>query len=218
MDQFVSLFGRKNTALFLDCEDLSFKHIPVTLDKDALCLLVYDTGVKRKLVSSEYNLRRKESSEALSHLRSSSSKLYKDLTLEDLMEKREGLTNTLFKRAHHVISENQRVKKAVQALAEEDFTALGDILFRSHESLKNDYDVSCPELDLLYEIGKTSPGCMGARMTGAGFGGSGIALLKIRHLDDFKKKMLEAAAEKGYCIPMFHEVKIDDGAVVYRLH
>lgn len=214
MDQFVALYGKKNNALFLDCEDLSFSLIPVDFEKHKLCLLVYDTGVKRKLASSEYNLRRKETAKALNYLRSARSKSYKDLTLENLAGKKEEMGNLLFKRARHVITENRRVETAVQALNDENFSLLGDILFRSHESLKSDYEVSCPELDLLYEIGKTSPECLGARMTGAGFGGSGIAVVKKENVAGFKEKMLKAAQKRGYCIPTFHEVKIGDGAFV----
>jgi galactokinase len=105
----------------------------------------------------------------------------------------------------------------VEAIQRDDFFSLGDLLFRSHESLRDDYQVSCPELDLLHDIGKGFDGCLGARLVGAGFGGSGIALLERRAMADFRKKMLAEAAVRGFARPEFHEISIGEGANVSRL-
>jgi galactokinase len=118
----------------------------------------------------------------------------------------------LYRRARHVISENERVQKAKQALQNDDFLTLGQLLFQSHVSLRDDYEVSCPELDLLYEFGLEFSGCLGSRLTGAGFGGSGIALVKKKDADVFIREILDLAQKKGYRIPRVFPVKIDKGA------
>jgi galactokinase len=125
--------------------------------------------------------------------------------------------DTPFRRARHVITENGRVRQAVEALRQDEFRLLGDLLFRSHQSLRDDYEVSCPELDLLHDFGRDFTGCLGARLVGAGFGGSGIALLEKQTMEDFRKGMSAAAAERGFPGPEFHEVTIGEGASVSRL-
>jgi galactokinase len=213
MDQFVSVFGKKDKAVFLDCETLVYEYIPLCLEKEGLGILVYDTKVPRNLASSSYNTRRAEASEALAKLRESGARTYKDITLSLLDEKKEKLGATLHKRARHVVTENARVKKAIQALCDTDFHELGRLLFQSHESLRDDYQVSCPELDLLYEWGKRSPSCLGARLTGAGFGGSGIALVRKKDLSSFKKQISEEAHKRGFVTPACYEIEIGEGAL-----
>lgn len=216
MDQFVSVFGQKNRAVFLDCEKLEFAHIPLRLDKERLGILVYDTGIRRELASSEYNKRRLESAEAFEILKKSGVKNYKNLTLPSLREKRNDLKGILFKRARHVVTENERVKQAVTSLQKDDFEKLGDLLFQSHQSLREDYEVSCPELDLLYQCGKSFPSCLGARLTGAGFGGSGIALVRKGNIQAFKQMLLDSAKQHGYPLPAFHEVEVGEGKKIHR--
>jgi len=216
MDQFISVFGQKNRAVFLDCEKLEFAYIPLRLDKGRLSILVYDTGIKRKLASSEYNKRRLESAEAIRILKKSGVENYKNLKLRSLVEREGDLKEILFKRARHVVTENERVQQAVSALQKDDFRKLGDLLFQSHESLRDDYEVSCPELDLLYECGKGFPSCLGARLTGAGFGGSGIALVRKEEIPAFKRMLLDKAKQSGYPQPLFHEVDIGDGKKIHR--
>jgi len=216
MDQFVSVFGQKNRAVFLDCEKLEFVHIPLRLDKERLGILVYDTGVRRELASSEYNKRRLESAQALKVLKKSGVKNYKHLTLHSLRKRGGDLKGELFKRARHVVTENQRVQEAVFALQKDDFEKLGALLFQSHESLRDDYEVSCPELDLLYECGKRFPDCLGARLTGAGFGGSGIALVKKEKIPAFKQMLLDKAKQQGYPQPAFYEVAVGEGKKIHK--
>lgn len=215
MDQFISVFGKKDNALFLDCETLEFEHIPLRLGKKGLGILVYDTRVRRDLASSDYNKRRAEAFGALEVMKESGVRAYKDITLELLHEKKLELGETLFRRARHVMTENERVRQAVAALRRDDFSELGKLLFQSHESLRDDYQVSCPELDLLYECGKQSPSCLGARLTGAGFGGSGIALIKKNEIAPFQRWVSDEALRKGYAEPLSYEVEIGEGA---RIH
>jgi galactokinase len=218
MDQFVSFFGKKRKAVFLDCETLEHELVPVHLEREDLRLFVFESGVRRELASSEYNKRRHESFQALELLKKYGVKSYKQVTLSLLDERKNEMDDVLFKRARHVASENARVKRAVEALREDDFRLLGELIFGSHESLRDDYEVSCPELDLLYESAREFPGCFGARLTGAGFGGSGIALVKEEGIAAFRKKLLEEASKRKFPRPEFYEVKIGDGAQAYFLN
>lgn len=218
MDQFIAVFGRKNSALFLDCETLDFELFPLNLEKDGLGILVYDTKVRRKLAASEYNRRREEASEALQILRKEKGvRSYKEATTSLLEDAKRAMADVLYRRAKHIISEDERVKQAVESLKADQFSELGTLLFESHESLRDSYEVSCPELDLLYQVGKEFPGCLGARLVGAGFGGSGIALLKQSRVEDFEKKMLAEAEKNGFPRPEFHVVSVGEGASAKHL-
>ena len=212
MDQFISVFAKKDTALFLDCETLESSYYPLNLERAGLAILVYDTRVRRKLAASEYNRRRQEAAQALEILRTKGAQTYKEATEAILESARSDLKPIPYKRAKHVISENDRVRKALEALGKDDFSALGDLLFLSHESLRDNYEVSCPELDLLYEVGKKFPGCLGARLVGAGFGGSGIALLEKAAGEEFRESLLFEAKIRAYPKPEFYEVSIGQGA------
>jgi len=194
MDQFISVFGQQSKALFLDCETLEYKFFPLRM------------------------MRRHESSQALEVLKKSGVKKYKEATLVKLEGMKNEMSDVVFRRARHVISENQRVMDAVLALEKDDFIRLGELIFRSHESLRDDYEVSCPELDLLYEAAQEFPGCLGARLTGAGFGGSGIALVKKEGIAAFKEKLLEDAEKKGFPRPTFYEVEAGEGTQAYFLN
>jgi len=212
MDQFISVFGRKDSAVFLDCLTLEYKIIPFELKSRGLRMLIYNTRVKRKLISSEYNKRRSEANSALDELKKNGFQSFRDISVVEIEKRKKFLEENLFKRAKHVISENYRVKKALEALNNNDFIELGKLLFFSHESLRDDYQVSCPELDLLYECGRKVPTCLGARMTGAGFGGSGIALVREEAKNSFKDLVLKEAAKKGFVKPEFYDVEIGEGA------
>ena len=212
MDQFISVFGQESKALFLDCETLDYMLCPLRMREAGIQILVYETGVRRELAGSEYNRRRRESSQALDVLKKAGVKTYKDATLSLLEDYRHEMEEKIFRRARHVISENARVNEAVQAIEKDDFSLLGELIFSSHESLRDDYEVSCPELDLLYEVGRRFPACYGARLTGAGFGGSGIALVKKGEVEAFQQKLLESAEEAGFPRPRFYEVEIGEGA------
>jgi galactokinase len=217
MDQFIAVFGRKDSALFLDCETLDHAQHPLNLEKAGLGIIVCDTKVRRRLASSEYNKRRQEAAGALEVLRTKGARSYKDATTAMLESAKGELGIVHFKRARHVITENARVKQAVEALERDDFDGLGKLLLQSHESLRDDYEVSCPELDLLYETGKGFPGCLGARLVGAGFGGSGIALLQKGAIEGFKKRALSEAGKRGFARPGFHEITVGRGAEAARI-
>lgn len=216
MDQFISVFGKKDQAVFLDCETLDYEYIPLRLGRKGLAILVYDTKIPRDLASSPYNLRREEASNALEKLKAYGPRTFKDVSLMLLDERKDLLSETSYRRARHVVTENERVARAVRALREDDFNALGRLLFQSHESLRDDYQVSCPELDLLYDHGKQFPSCLGARLTGAGFGGSGIALLHKKEIPVFTQEICMEAQKRGFTTPACYTVETGEGARIVR--
>jgi galactokinase len=212
MDQFISVYGRAETAIFLDCLTFEFEQIPLKLERAGLEFLVYDSRVKRELSLSAYNTRRSEAKAAELYLHQLGLPGFRGTSFDELEALKGQMEATLYKRACHVICENDRVQMAKLALKNEDFLALGQLLFQSHVSLRDHYEVSCPELDLLYEFGQEFRGCLGSRLTGAGFGGSGIALVRKAEADVFAGEILDLAQKKGYRIPRIFPVKIGRGA------
>jgi galactokinase len=184
MDQFISALGRKDHALFLDCRDLTYRHVPL---QPGVKIVVCNSGVKRALAQSEYERRRNQCTEALAMLRSTGLAVnsLRDVELAELEAARHVLTEVLFKRARHVITENQRVLEAVLALEESDLDQFGTLMNQSHTSLRDDYEVSSPELDLLVNLASEQRGVLGARMTGAGFGGCTVNLVRQDSIDSF---------------------------------
>lgn len=190
MDQFVSANAQKGHALLLDCRHLTFENVP--LDTRETAILICDTKVKHDLATSGYNTRRAECEEAVRILK----RFLPDITeLRDVgareLEKYAGeLPETIRRRARHIVSENARTLRAAESLKKHDLEEFGRLMYESHESLKNDYEVSCRELDLLVEIARRDARILGARMTGGGFGGSTVNLVK-------KQDLAEIVAEIG---------------------
>jgi galactokinase len=175
MDQLTSAFGVAQSALLLDCETSATD--PVALPND-LCMAIIDSQTKRELVSSEYNLRRSQCEAAVTCLRRAGWEIdsMRDVDVGELDDARGTLSPELFRRVRHVVTENARVRDTVAALAAGDHGAIGDAMRASHESLRNDYEVTTPALDSLAEIARSVPGVAGARMTGGGFGGCVVVL------------------------------------------
>ena len=190
MDQFISLHGRANHAILLDCRSLAWHPVPIPGD---ITLVIADTGVKHALASSEYNTRRKECEAAAA-----------DLGVKSL---RDATQDGGHKRARHIISENARVLAFVEALATNNRKALGELMAASHESLRADYEVSCPELDAMVAAANQCPGLIGARMTGGGFGGSTINLVETNEAKAFANKLAEL-----YPGAIIHITKAANGA------
>jgi galactokinase len=192
MDQFISVLGRRDHALFLDCRDLSYRHVHL---QSGVKIVVCNSGVKRALAQSEYETRRNQCTEALARLRSTGLAVnsLRDVELTELEAAQQVLTEVLFKRARHVITENQRVLEAVRALEGSDLERFGVLMNRSHDSLRDDYEVSSPELDVLVTLASEQRGVLGARMTGAGFGGCTVNLVRQGSTDLFVE-----AVSRGY--------------------
>jgi galactokinase len=178
MDQFICVLGQAGHALLLDCRSQSSEHVPLP---DKVNLVLMNTQVKHDLAASEYPLRQQECRKGLEILRRECPDVaaLRDLSMKDFRECARRLNETTFKRCRHVITEIERTLAAAQALRQEDFMSFGDLMLKSHESLRDDYAVSCPELDALVEIARAVPGVYGARMTGGGFGGCAIALARL---------------------------------------
>lgn len=183
MDQMVSACGRESYALMIDCRNLETQQ--VLLPERAL-IVILDTTTRRGLVESAYNERRTQCEEAARHFQADA---LRDVTLDQLREKKDSLDPLLYQRAKHVISENQRVIAAVKSLQEGNLQILGELMTASHASLRDDFEVSRAEMDQMVAIAQVQPGCFGARLTGAGFGGCAIALVKSELVDGFQAEV-----------------------------
>ncbi len=176
MDQFVSTRGKEKNAILLDCRDMSYEYID--LDEELLTLVLFDSGVKRELIRSDYNTRRSECFSSTDEIRTERAEVraLRDLTLEDLPWLETFLEPTKFRRCRHIITEIDRVRLAGEALGSKDMTRLGELLRSSHISLRDDFEVSCEELDHLFSVALDQDGVYGARLIGAGFGGNLLTL------------------------------------------
>lgn len=186
MDQFIVRAGRAGHALFLDCRSLRCEHVPIAMD-DVL-FVVADTKVARGLAGSAYNERVRECSEAVELLNQATGKhapRLRDFSLDDLDACGESMPESVRRRARHVITENTRTLDACKALRAGDTARVGELFNGSDESLRAHYEVTCPELDLMTSIGRSQPGCFGSRMTGAGFGGCTVHLVRASAAEEF---------------------------------
>lgn len=192
MDQFASMLGQKDHALFLDCRSLEYEAVPLPLEKQGYAVAVVNSGVRRGLAGSEYNTRRQQCEEAVQRLQNElpGVESLRDVSLVDLSLVNQ-LPDPLARRARHVVMENARVQQGVTALKAGELEEFGRLLTASHKSLRDDYEVSCTELDLLVELALEVPGVLGSRMTGAGFGGCTIALVPQTSLPAFEKTVSE---------------------------
>ncbi|HIE03916.1 MAG TPA: galactokinase [Candidatus Latescibacteria bacterium] len=194
MDQFVASLGRKGRALFLDCRDLNYEYVPLS---DDVSVVVCDSGVKRELASSAYNERRAQCEEAVRRLREVLPEIgaLRDVPREEFEAYKYLLPETIGRRARHVVYENMRVLSSVKLLRRGDLEGFGRLMYESHRSLKEDYEVSGPELDLLVDLASSVEGTLGARLTGAGFGGCTVNLVErkaVRTFEEFVGREYEA--------------------------
>ena len=182
MDQFTSCCGREDHALLLDCRSLDYQTIPLPPD---MRLIICDTKVRHQLTSGEYNRRRAECEEGVRALQALNPAIrsLRNARLETL--EAANLPQVVFRRCRHVITEIARVRNAADALVTGDLPWFGRLMRESHESLRDDFEVSCPELDLMVELAREIPGVFGARMTGAGFGGCTVNLVTAEDAANF---------------------------------
>jgi galactokinase len=185
MDQFISVHGRADHALLLDCRTLDFHQVP--LPSQAAHIVVCNTMVKHELGSSEYNKRRAECEEGVSLMRSDYPGIthLRDLSLAQFEKVQHKLSATVTKRCRHVISEDERVLASLTSLQSGNLVRFGRLMNESHDSLRDDYEVSCPELDILVDLARPLPGCLGSRMTGGGFGGCTVSLVVPDQVEAF---------------------------------
>jgi galactokinase len=214
MDQFAIAMGKKDHAIFLDTADLSYEYAPIQLESSKIVIL--NTNKKRGLGDSKYNERRSECEAALLELQ----KVVKIKSLGELSEQqfeeyKEAISSPVQrKRAKHAVYENQRTIQAVKALKQGDLKKFGELMIASHTSLKEDYEVTGKELDTLVEAALRQPGVIGARMTGAGFGGCAVSVVEDKAVDSFIEKVGAAYKEKiGYGAD-FYVVEVGGGPSV----
>ena len=212
MDQFASAMGRKDHAIFLDTSTLEYQYAPVLLE-DAK-IVITNSKVKHSLVNSAYNDRRRECETALSDLQTVTQiKTLGDLSNEDFESFQSAIKDPVcLKRARHAVHENQRTIQAVEALKNNDIALFGKLMNASHESLKTDYEVSCPEIDLLVDLAQAMPGVIGSRITGGGFGGCTVSIVKNDTVDRFVKEIGSAYQKETGHEAEFYIVEIGDGA------
>ena len=216
MDQFVSCHGRASHALLLDCRSLEHKFVKLPAD---LQLVICNTMVKHELASGEYNSRRAECEEGVRILKIVLPEIHalRDVTLSQLEAHSQNLAPKVIARCRHVITENARVKSAVAAFHSGDSKALGPLMQASHRSLRDDYEVSSKELDLMVEIASAQPGLIGARMTGGGFGGCTINLVETAAVNEFKRKVAAAYSSRTGLAPEIYVSPASEGAQQMKL-
>lgn len=211
MDQFASAMGKKDNAIFLDTADLSYEYAPLVLE--GAKIVVTNSKVKHSLVDSEYNVRRSECEKALEELQT----VIGINGLGDLSEEQFEQYKTAIKdevrvrRAKHAVYENQRTIRAVEALKKNDLALFGRLMNESHVSLRDDYQVSCEEIDVLVEEAWKVPGVIGSRITGGGFGGCTVSIVKDEAVDEFQQKVGAAYKERVGKEADFYVVEIGDG-------
>ena len=211
MDQFASAFGKKGSALLLDCRSLEMRYVPI--EGERATIAVIDTKVKHNLASSEYNNRRAECEEAVKILSSELKgvRSLRDVTKQQLHEYGDRLPDNILRRSRHVVSENERTLRAAEAFQNEDFELAGEQMFASHSSLRDDYEVSCAELDFLVEVAREVEGVFGSRMTGGGFGGCTVNLVRRDSIQQLKDSTVDRYTSRFGFEPDFYIFEAADG-------
>jgi len=214
MDQFVSRLAVKDHALFLDCRTMDYEQLP--LDTSSVKIVVCDTMKRRGLVGSEYDTRREQCNEAVRLLGESipNVKALRDVTSADLRDHGARLPEVVRKRAEHVVGENERVLGSREALRLGDFSKFALLMNASHDSARDLYEVSCPELEAMVEVSRLAPGAYCGRMAGAGFGGCTVSLVAGDCVEQFTGAVAEEYQKKTGLAPALYVCTAEDGASV----
>lgn len=211
MDQFASAMGKEGNAIFLDTNSMEFEYAPLNLE--GMKLMVTNTNKKHSLVDSEYNLRREQCGRALADLQKKLDvKTLGDLSIEEYEANKSLIEDEVCRRrAKHAVYENQRTIEAVAALKAGDVEHFGKLMNESHVSLRDDYETSCKEADILAEEAWKIPGVLGSRITGGGFGGCTVSIVKDEAVEEFQKKLGEVYLEKVGYPASFYMLEIGGG-------
>lgn len=212
MDQFASAMGKENHALFLDCKDLSYKHVPLELDGRKI--VISNTNKKHSLGASKYNERRAQCEEGFAVLKSAMPEktCLGDITLQEFEAHKHLIKDeTVLRRVSHVISEDARVLDAIAALEAGDIPRFGELMNASHDSLRDDYEVTGFELDTMVEEARKISGVLGSRMTGAGFGGCTVSIVEADSVDEFIAEVGKNYEAKTGLKPDFYVTETGDG-------
>ncbi len=216
MDQYASVLSREGHLILLDCRSLEATYVPANFNGHKLLLL--NTMVSHSLASSEYNTRRRECEEAVQHIKERYPEVrsLRDVNLARLAEFRNSLPEVLYRRAHYVIAENDRVLKAVEAIKQDDLQQFGSLMYESHRGLRDNYEVSCKELDFLVDLSVDHKAVKGSRMMGGGFGGCTINLIEEDAVEDFIKIASEAYHKKFKITPEAIVVSPEQGTYLSK--
>ncbi len=215
MDQYISRMGEENSALLIDCRSLEYRLVPLNLGTKRI--VITNSNVPHKLSSSEYNTRVSECQEAVKIMNETSQMKYlRDFTLKDYEKNKPLFPKVIGKRAYHVISENQRVLDAEKALKAGDLKKFGELMNQSHDSLRDNYEVSSPELDFLVETARSIPGCIGSRMTGAGFGGCTVSIMEEQSIGAYKEKLAAYTQKFGYVPQVYTSIPKKGSHIVWK--
>lgn len=211
LDQFASLFGKKDRIIFLDCDSLKYQYASIPASKYSWILI--NTCVKHNLIDSGYNDRVKECQQALSDIQKIDANItsLSDANV-DLISKIKFSSDTIRNRAKYIVEENLRVRSFISALEKGDFQTCGQVLYATHEGLSKEYEVSCPELDFIVDILKDKSYVLGSRMMGGGFGGCTINIVENNSIEQIKKAVIQPYTEKFNLQPEFYTVEISEGA------
>jgi len=212
MDQFASLFGKDGHVVRLDCRSLQYEYFP--FDTQDCRVVLCNSGVKHSLASSEYNTRRQECEQGVALLQSigyPEISSLRDVSLPQLEKHQRNFPETVYRRCRFVVEENLRVEATCQHLLAGELPQVGQQLYASHAGLRDDYEVSCRELDILVELARDLPGVYGARMMGGGFGGCTINLVQAQHVPAFVAAMSEAYEQQTGIRLETYETSIVDG-------
>jgi galactokinase len=210
LDQMASALGAAGHARLLDCRTLESELVPMP---DGIAVIVADTKVRRQLASSEYNVRRAQCEQAVEILGEHlpGIRALRDISSEELERFREYLPDIVYRRARHVVADNARVLQAADALRDGDVVSVGELMRDCHISLRDDYEVSSPELDALAEAAWEVEGCYGARLTGAGFGGCTVSLVAEEAVPGFEVHVSQAYEDAFDCGPDIYACRVADG-------
>lgn len=211
MDQLIAVLGQRGHALLIDCRSLAHELVPLPM---GVKVVVADTMKRRGLLGSEYNLRRQQCEDGVQRLREHlpGIRALRDVSSADLARYGHILSEVVHRRCTHVVRENERVLEAAAALQAGDAVAFGRLMSASHASLRYLYEVSCRELDLMVEIAHSVPGCLGARLTGAGFGGCTVSLVEERAVPEFQEIVCVAYQRQTGLAPQLYVCAASDGA------
>ena len=211
MDQFINVFGEDRTVLKIDCRSFAYEHFP--FERTDLAIVLCETELKRSLASSEYNIRRQQCEAGVAILRKHGPEVrsLRDVTPEFLQAHRAEMEPIIYRRCAYVVEENERVLRAIDDLRRNDFRSFGEQMYRSHSGLRDEYQVSSPDLDFLVDAASTVPGVLGARMMGAGFGGCTINLVEQQSVQGFVEEMKSRYHHRTGIANNVHVTHIESG-------
>lgn len=213
MDQFIACTAKRGHAVLLDCRSLDYKYARLP---EGVSLVICNTMVKHSIAGGEYNRRREECEQGVRRLakKIAGIRALRDVTFEELKRYAAELPEVVARRCRHVVTENERVSRAAEALAAGELAALGELMYASHASLRDDYEVSSPELDLMVELARPQAGVIGARMTGGGFGGCTVNLVQANEAQKFRERVAAGYEEKTGVRPDIYITDAAEGAEV----